>query len=242
LKFATDIRGECSLKERQDNVKKDPLRREVGEKLFAEPFWPVPRVLAWIAFRHEWALPASLRPGSWFVRAAIWQVRDEDRERTLLRAIQEGRLPALKEGKELPREYWAGADPDAWPIVYFRGEDVLAVWPKLPLEKRHREQARERSDEHVFKTGSLESTEFLPIQNKPGKPGIKMKAAIAAMRAAVEGGKISLLQLREMKEKSLSEFYPDAKRTVLAEARRRFLGEIATERRQDTDIKPTNDK
>jgi hypothetical protein len=32
-----------------------------------------------------------------------------------------------------------------------------------------------------------------------------------------------------MKEKSLSEFYPNAKRTVLAEARRRALKEIATE-------------
>jgi hypothetical protein len=62
------------------------------------------------------------------------------------------------------------------------------------------------------------------------------------MRAAVERGEISVLQLRQMKEKSLSEFYPNAKRTVLAEARRRALKEIATESRQNSDKKATNDK
>lgn len=162
--------------------------------------------------------------------AAIWHVRDRDRERTLFSAVQEGRLPALKDGKELPREYWAGLNPDAWPIVHFRREDVLAVWPKLLLEKNHfLQRAIELSDKRFVQTASFESTEMLPIQNKRGKPGVKMQAAIAAMRAAVERGEISVLQLRQMKEKSLSEFYPDAKRTVLAEARRRALKEIAAE-------------
>jgi hypothetical protein len=227
--------------ETQDEFQKEwSARLEAGERLFAEPFWPVPRVLDWIAFRHEWALTASLSAGRWIVTRTIWQVRDMDRKRTLLQAVQEGLLPALENGKEMTREYWAGANADAWPIVHFRREDVLVVWPKLPLEKRQTfPESRERK-ELVLPTPAIE-TELLPIRNKSGKPSVKMKAAMAAMRAAVEGGKISLLQLRQMKEKKLTELCSDAGRTVLAEARRRFLHEIATECRQDADITPTKD-
>ena len=37
---------------------------EIGKRLFDEPFWPVKRVLAWIAFRHKAGLKASLNAGS----------------------------------------------------------------------------------------------------------------------------------------------------------------------------------
>ena len=76
-----------------------------------------------------------------------------------------------------------------------------------------------------------------PIRNKPGTVGVKKDAAIAAMVNAVEEGKISIIGLREMKQKLLVELYPAAKRTLLAEARREALKLIEANR--PTDKTPT---
>ena len=54
---------------------KRDLRLEIAERLFDEPFWPVKRVLAWIAFRHETGLKASLNAGSEIVARALWLQR-----------------------------------------------------------------------------------------------------------------------------------------------------------------------
>jgi hypothetical protein len=223
-------------------------RREVTARLFGELFWPVPRVLAWIAFRHEAAINASLGAATWYVTKAMWQLRDIDREETLLRALQEASLRALKDAKELPREFWAGAKAGDWPAVHFRREDVLTRWPQLPQVKRvhtpgSSPSANATTTEPVL-TPAFEPTYLAPIRNKPGKGGVKMDAAIAAMRDAVERGAISVLELRQMKQESLGGLYPGAKRTLLAEARRRALVQIADEkaRRQSSDKITTNDK
>ena len=165
-----------------------------------------------------------------------------------MRALQEGSVPALKDGKELAREFWAEAKDDEWPPVRFRREDVLTRWPQLPQVKRvhtpgSSPSANATTTEPVL-TPAFEPTDVAPIRNKPGKGGVKMDTAIAAMRNAVERGEISVLELRQMKQKSLPRLYPGAKRTLLAEARRRALLQIADEeaRRQNSDIVPTNDK
>jgi hypothetical protein len=111
-------------------------RRQVTARLFGEPFWPIPRVLTWIAFRNEAAISASVGTATWYLTKVAWQLRDIDREETLLRALQEGTLRALKDAKELPREFWAGAKAGDWPTVHFRREDVLTQWPQLALVKR----------------------------------------------------------------------------------------------------------
>jgi hypothetical protein len=222
-------------------AKENLSREEIGKMLFDEPFWPVKRVIAWIAFRHEACLKASLSAGSWIVAGALWRRRDVYPEGTLLRTLQEGSVPALKDGVEVAREFWAVVRDDELPPVHFRREDVLKVWPRLTLKKSEfRERSRTTSDKHP-KT-ALAASDILPIPNKPGNPPVKTNEAIAAMRAAVERGDVSEQQLRQMKQKSLSKFYPGAKRTLLAAARRRALEQIATERRQNADIKPTNDK
>jgi hypothetical protein len=224
-------------------------RGEVTASLFGEPFWPVARVLAWIAFRHEAAMNASLSPATWILTKATWHLRDTNREATLLRALQDGNLPALKDGTELPREAWAGANGRDWPAVHFRREDVLGLWAKLPPAKRAHTPSRSpaanaTATELVSRTPAFEPTEVAPIRNRPGKGGVKMEAAIAAMRKAVEQGKISMLELRQIKQKSLAELYPDAKRTLLAAARRKALVQIADEEahRQNSDKTATNDK
>jgi len=86
-----------------------------------------------------------------------------------------------------------------------------------------------QSNRPASRTPAIEATEAAPIRNKPGAGGVKMDAAIAAMVIAVKGGKISMLELRQMKQKGLVELYPDAKRTLLVEARRRALKLIAGE-------------
>jgi hypothetical protein len=123
------------------------MKREEAARHFAELFWPVPRTLAWIGFREEAfidnslpVLPAPLirdwiasrdeaPSAAWYATNAVGPIRDTDPQGTLLRALQDGSISALKDGKELPREAWAGADGRDWPIVHFRREDALALWP-----------------------------------------------------------------------------------------------------------------
>jgi hypothetical protein len=101
-----------------------------------------------------------------------------------------------------------------------------------------------QSNRPASRTPAIEVTEVAPIRNKPGAGGVKMDAAIAAMVTAVKGGKISMLELRQKKQKRLVELYPGAKRTLLAEARCRALKLIADEQagRQNSDIMAANDK
>jgi hypothetical protein len=67
-----------------------------------------------------------------------------------------------------------------------------------------------------------------PIPNKPGNGGRKMAEAIEAMVAAVDGGRVAFADLRRMKQKELSKVYPNAKRTLLAQARKHALVRLAT--------------
>jgi hypothetical protein len=67
---------------------------------------------------------------------------------------------------------------------------------------------------------------LIPIRNTPGKVSVKMDAAVDAMVQAVDCGEITLQQLVMMKQKSLEGLYSGAKRTLLAEARRRALSHI----------------
>jgi hypothetical protein len=244
--------GNVTAKETRSH--KRDFRFAIGKRLSDEPFWPVKRVLAWIVFRHEAGLKASLNAGSEIVARVTWLQRDVDQGRTLLRALQEGSVAALKDGKELAREFWAGArvDDDDWPRVHFRRENVLTLWPKLPPKKSESlrsTSARNSRDRLALQTRVLESKEIVPTLNKPGPRSVKMDAAVDAMRAAVELGTISAPELAQMPQKSLSNLYKNAGRTVLAEARRRALTEIAKQGRQNADvlstnpdIRPTNDK
>jgi hypothetical protein len=214
------------------------ITSRLAKRLFDEPFWPTKRLLSWVSFRHEAGLKASLNAGSEIVARVSLLQRDFDPAHALLRALQEGDIAGLKDGKELAREFWAGMRGNELPPVYFRREDVLTVWPRLALEKRkHGRPAGELSGKRDL--GAPTSRKVLLSRNKRGKDPKKMNEAIAAMMAAVEGGEISEFDLAQMKQKRLSDLYGNAGRTVLAEARRRALVEIAE---QNADIKATNDK
>jgi hypothetical protein len=106
------------------------LKREVAARLFAELVWPVPRVLAWIAFREEACIEENWRAAKWYPPQAAWPPRDGDPQGTLVCALQDGSLRALRDGSEIPREAWANATGLSWPDdVRFDREDVLALWP-----------------------------------------------------------------------------------------------------------------
>jgi hypothetical protein len=84
----------------------------------------------------------------------------------------------------------------------------------------------------------------LTLPNKRGPPDKKRLAATEAMVRAVSGGDISLEQLCRRPEKTLGEFYKDAKRTTLREARKDAVTQLQEQRepRQNSDKTPTNDK
>jgi hypothetical protein len=94
--------------------------------LFKELFWPVERVIAWVAFRDPMRL--EIRPAT-FYEATFWNAIDQAPTQTLSQALRDGRLRALKGGEAFPHEQ---VDPP-WPgDIYFKTEDVLALWPPKP--------------------------------------------------------------------------------------------------------------
>jgi hypothetical protein len=111
--------------------------REFVERTFNRPDWSQWEVFSWIAWRDrtqicaiqdDSTLRAYRRHG--LDRESTDEPVDDKSDFTLVDALKKGRLSAIRDGAELPREYWFGKAPrDLGPKVYFRREDVLAVWP-----------------------------------------------------------------------------------------------------------------
>jgi hypothetical protein len=136
--------------------------REFVERAFNKPDWSKWEVFSWIAWRDptlicaiedDSTLRAYRRHG--LDRESSDEPVDDDSDFTLVDALKKGRLPAIREGAELPREYWFGKAPrDLGPNVYFRREDVLAVRPAAKdlcsaLEAAHEASTGRRPDSRV---------------------------------------------------------------------------------------------
>jgi hypothetical protein len=75
--------------------------------------------------------------------------------------------------------------------------------------------------------------DYTAIPNKPGNGGRKLEAAIHAMVTAVDCGRVTFSDLRRMKQKALEGLYPDARRTLLVQARKVALEQLATRGHSD---------
>jgi hypothetical protein len=121
---------DTAQQERDAEARSRASKYEVAMRLFDELFWPVPQVVAWIAFRNPQMIEASVRAATWYDKSPEGRaLKDRNPQGTLLRALQDGSLQALLDGSPLPREKWATATGRAWPDdVRFRRENVLALW------------------------------------------------------------------------------------------------------------------
>jgi hypothetical protein len=109
----------------------EATKRHMVEQQFAELFWPVEWVLLWIAFRDPVRFDddflLAIFGAKTYSKVPLY---DNNPRRTLLRALQSGNLPAVKNGAKLPPEAWATASERRWSAdVRFRREDVLKQWP-----------------------------------------------------------------------------------------------------------------
>ncbi len=78
-------------------------------RLFEEVFWPPKRAIAWIRFRNQEINEENLRSESRY-----WKHLLSDARGVIKRALQTGRIAAIKDGGELRREFWATADGQKW--------------------------------------------------------------------------------------------------------------------------------
>ena len=147
-------------------------RGEVATRHFGEPFWPVPRVLAWIAFRNPRMIETNWKAAIQYNTSPIGQaLEDRHPQSALLRALQDGSLPALRDGNQLGREKWANATGRRWPDdLRFRREDVLALWPA----------EREQNPNHTHERNLAER---LPPARHPAEAGTPDPASITVKSA-----------------------------------------------------------
>ena len=123
--------AQAAQEERDAKIKSQENKLAVASKLYDEPFWPVARVLSWIAFRALEMIEASWRAGVLYPTSATGKALKDPRPcERLLRTLQEGGLRAIKDGQELSPEAWANATGfQSTDGMRFRRKDVLAVWP-----------------------------------------------------------------------------------------------------------------
>jgi hypothetical protein len=112
------------------------LERDAAASLFSEPSWPASRVLVWIAFRElsriddDWC--SELRRATWYTTHGAQAPVDANPKRTLLHALQEGKLRAIMDGEAKPPEAWFGVTERNFLAMDFmlRRSDVLDLWPE----------------------------------------------------------------------------------------------------------------
>jgi hypothetical protein len=118
----------------------DAIKQHLAERQFAEPFWPMERVLLWIAFRDHlrwFEFQDPVRFDYNFVSAVCCakaydskSLRDKNPRRTLLQALRSGMLPAFKNGAKLPLLFWADVGDRRWPTdVQIPRQNILKSWP-----------------------------------------------------------------------------------------------------------------
>jgi hypothetical protein len=139
------IPEEIAAAETRRRLDRDALwAREEFEKLG----WSEWRLFSWIAYgkpslicriEHRRDLGALRRDHQWhryhdfatlqhraFVATSL---RDRRPDHTALRLLQEDKIKALRDGKEIPRDYWLDKEPSDIRNVTFRREDVLRLVP-----------------------------------------------------------------------------------------------------------------
>ncbi len=105
--------GTREEEERAADERSRANKRQIAQSLFEEPFWPVTQVLRWIAFGDvDRLLEDNFRRAKWYSPASV---RDANPRKTLLRALQNGNLVAIRDGGH-------------WRDGVVRREDVLRLW------------------------------------------------------------------------------------------------------------------
>lgn len=129
-------------------------------------------------------------------------------------------------------EMWGRERALAQRILAERSDQSLARTKPSPPSSDALRDAKGETEASANGIRSVVVTSPLtPIPNKPGKSRIKMDAAVAAMVKAVETRKISIENLCRMKQKSLVEIYPYAKRTLYSAGKVRGFEATRSKRR-----------
>ncbi len=128
--------------EREADRRSAEQARARAARDFAEPFWPLGYAWRWVAFQRPERMRESLSGAILYGGREPLAVTDF--KAALLRALQEGRLHGVRDGRQLPPEFWAGVQPYTFPSnVYLRRNEMLALWPALATPSTSEEEARE---------------------------------------------------------------------------------------------------
>lgn len=109
------------------NEQKSDQRRARAANIWNKPVWSVWTVLSWIVFR-DWKEICAVEDESEFNAEWLYNNRWKEAEVALLSALQDDRVQAVKDQKELRATDWYGVlrtKPDTW----FRQRSVRRCWP-----------------------------------------------------------------------------------------------------------------
>ena len=116
-----------------------PPLEELPSEEYDREDWSVDHAILWIAYRN----PAlfhffGLRNPRAQTQFSAAKRQDSAPKKTLLKALKTGRLRAIRNGRELPTEFWFGKSLSEAPHIYFRRSDVLGEWQAPAEDLEHR--------------------------------------------------------------------------------------------------------
>jgi hypothetical protein len=115
-----------------------PPLEDVQSKEFEREDWTAEHATLWIAYRN----PALFHFVGLIGPRAQAQFSSAERrasapKETLLNALKTGNLKAIRNGQDIPSEYWFGRKPPGWQPeatrIYFRRSDVMRVFSNEPI-------------------------------------------------------------------------------------------------------------
>ena len=128
---------EQDIEEQTANLKADAesrkLKREVCAREFAKPGWTAWGVISWIAYRDSarFTTIADKHNLNALMLYGGNSVIDTCPAHTLESALQSGTLIAVRNGTDVPREFWFDQAPLALSGTFFHREDVLTFWTPI---------------------------------------------------------------------------------------------------------------
>ena len=114
----------------------EPTRAEMdrrdSEQAYREPYWPTPRVLAWIGYRSIEKINNSL---GGLIYKTMYHIENEQPKYALLNFLKNNYLQAerVNDGEKIDSIFWkhkAERDLTSEPLMFDR-DDVLRLWPEI---------------------------------------------------------------------------------------------------------------
>jgi hypothetical protein len=182
-----------------------PPLEDVPSEEYHRGDWTADHATLWIAYRNPALFHfVGLRGPRAQAQFSLAERRDSAPKKTLLNALKTGELRAIRNGQEIPPEYWFGKSPPGQQPeatrIYFRRGDVMGIFKEKPLvvaNSKDESEAKKLLARHLRETPNLKRADAqnllrearLEITGRPLDRVWREARVIAGLSPTAPGGR-----------------------------------------------------